>query len=309
MKVKCSYCGKKYDNITNNNQCPVCGCKYAGDGDGDYIIPDAIMGNYGSGVVLNDEPDLIEDAEDEEVLLGEVEPDAGRAVRARNSKKNDVADKTIDAFKKFWYVFFCVVFTGLVIIMDLAFFGLRIGKEQRKKKHEERQEQLEIAEESPIDEEFYDYEDLVAGQPIFYTNYYDDELMIYIKGVKVFEDTRVPMPEGYEVLELSYAVDDGKGDSTSNIYGVNIDTFILTKTGMYIEPLSYEIDDLINYDGERYYESNIGSDFDNKEGKMYFVVKANDADDLLLECKHRGEDYNDNTIERKIYIRGIVVEK
>lgn len=274
MKVKCDYCGKKYDNITNNNRCPVCGYMYEGDRAGDYIIHGAVLGNYGSGMESNDE----------------------------------VADKTANALKKFWYGFFCVVVSGLVVIMDLALLGLNIGKYQRKNNYEERQEKLELAEEQPIEEEIIQYEHLLAGEPIVYIDYNDEKHMIYIKGIKVFEDTKLSIPEGYEMLELSYTVDDGKGETSSNIYGLNIDVFIFTKTGMYIKPLSYEIDDFVCYECDSSFDAKISDSFDFNEGKIYFIVKRDDADDILLQFKHRGENYDDDAIEKNIYIRGIMAE-
>ena len=131
--------------------------------------------------------------------------------------------------------------------------------------------------------------------------------MITVRCIRTFEDTRMAMPEGYEVLELCYKLEDGEGDS-ENVYGMNIDAFMVSKSGAYITPLSYEVDDIINYDGDSKYDAHIDSDFEYKEGHMYFVMKEEDADDLLLICKHRGEDYSNDDIVKRIYIRGIVVD-
>lgn len=305
MRVKCSYCGKKYDNLTYNNQCPFCGNRYYGEASMDYVIPDAIMGEFGDGADTRETPDVIEDAWDGgrnmEVLSGTVFQSGGKQI-------GKASDSVLPKVKRGIYILFCIVFTGLVLLMDIAFLGIHLEKNERKKRIETRQEQLEKADDYHMEEEYYDYSTLLKGEPIPYVNSYGENISIYLQSIRTFEDTRMPMPEGYEVLELCYKLEDGKGDS-ENVYGMNIDAFMVSKSGAYITPLSYEVDDIINYDSDSKYDAHIDYDFEYKEGYMYFVLKEGDADDLLLICKHRGEDYSNDAIIKRIYISDIVVDK
>jgi hypothetical protein len=275
MRVKCNFCGMRYVPEENDNQCPNCGGLYIKDADNQYgDIHDNISGDIHDDI--RDNGDIDDD-----------EPSWGERPSAEDMIRQEVKVAALDKF-------FRVLMIAIIIIVGIVGSGDLLDKktdyDHLKQKSEAYVDSMNIP------TEVLSVDDAVECYSEKYGN-----LVIHINSLQK-RGAEVKLPHGYVLMELSYTLDiDGK-ESGDYIYGLNIEPYILTKSGSYIQSVPYDYEELLGISSERADKEGIDNDFSYTEGKIYYVMREDDVDKIALYFEETEGSYDVVGIEKIIYL-------
>lgn len=135
---------------------------------------------------------------------------------------------------------------------------------------------------------------------------------IEITGAHYDTDSRLMVPEGYEMVVAEYRVNapyeksevPGMEDgSLASFYGVVIEAYLVTKQEQFICP--FDAGKIQSMKGEERAPF-VTEDFYQERGELYFLVKQGDTAGLWLNCMESGEYVN--KLKESYVIRNMEVE-
>lgn len=265
MKVTCRCCRKQFDYDVYSGQCPKCSSYYKWEEETQEDM------QSDTGAMHSDTEPIMHWGESEDTVTAEKE----RAPKHSRS----------------YYIFTVVLIAAILLTGALPLSNAYLNN---KRNYDE------MAEASVVTPK-----ELKIGEAFEYTiqdyNYStrQEEMLTYqveVTGVFCDTDSRLMVPEGYEMVVAEYEVTapyndsevPGMEDSSSDfLYGVAIEPYLITKGENYISP--FDEQEIQNMKGEE--RAPFATDgFHQKRGQLYFLVKQGDAAGLWLNCMEPGED-------------------
>lgn len=128
-----------------------------------------------------------------------------------------------------------------------------------------------------------------------------------ITNSTIYQNDNCLLPEGYEIITVSYSVNDLTSDSYDVRRGLK--PYLFTKSGSYLSPLSnYDFENLQILEPDAIKQLNISDHFENDEDLLYFLVKKDDTASLRINY-HDTTDSDSPDILRECYeVTGLEVK-
>lgn len=287
MRVKCRSCGRKFDYEGCGGMCPKCSSYYQID----YRPEEDTFDEY-----FEDRNEYDNDGQQD----FSYEEQAASSYVYERDETNQNAGKGMKGS----------IYTWCMIILMLAattipFITARVVDVAREKRN--KGESSDVDRQEVTDSDGMQITSLGLGEAFPYEvvhnyNYEGKEerelYHICITGAKKDEELGKQMPEGYEMLAVSYEIEKEEakeekeqGDS-SEVYSIYTNTYLLTKSGQYLYPMeSYRMEELLNCGQQELKNRGIDSEFSFSKGLLYFMVKQDDAAGLRVYCQRF--DYED----------------
>lgn len=261
MKVKCRCCGRQFDYDVHSGQCPKCVSYYR----------------------MEEEPKIqyVTSTTDQKPTSDEqaFESTVDKVSAPRHSKQ--------------YYILTIILLLAILLIgavpISIAYFQNQANFDEMAKASIVTPKELKVGEAFDYAIQDYDYSD---GEEKMVT------YQVEITGVHYDTDSRLMLPEGYEMVVAEYKVDapykksdvPGMEDSSLALsYGVKIDSYLLTKQEQYICP--FDARKIQNMKGEDRAPF-VTEDFYYEKGELYFLVKQGDTEGLWLNCMEPGDRVN-----------------
>lgn len=269
MKIKCTNCGKRFDNDLYAGLCPHCGV---------YMRPDSTDHTpYPSS-----EPGLQPDRQphrNTSASISQKSTPRKHQQTKQQTRQNRTTSTPIRRFRDSRVVtVVLVLILALAIIIPYSYSTYVF--------HDKKQE-------------------LILTDPSSYTNLRGSETFtiptengdfkVSMTGVTPDNDKTFETPDGYEILTIQYhvdipseALDTYPGQAKENylftnwMYGTVL-TYGVTKSGSYIKPISeYDLSRVKNMEEGERQKKGIGDTIDSQDGSLYFMVKKNDFKGILV---------------------------
>lgn len=276
MKVTCEYCNKRYNVEKNEYICPSCGGRYRYD--------------------MSEGRDTYDSIKNTEGLY-----DKGQKTETQRER---TTGKT-GGVGLFVYCFFCFAVTAVIVfILLVTVVTVSYNLKNAKKESDRHIENVQKMEDIPVSHQKVD-------ETISYLRTDESVVWFDIKEVKRITDTQIPIPDGYELICLSYEAKDGRDNSyeTDNIYDVEVIPYIYTKGGQYLKSVSYDVEGLFGISTDECYELHISSGFDYTEGSIYFITKTDDIESIVLYYMHRDDNYDYDEVEKIVFVDEVEVSR
>ncbi|MBO4997752.1 MAG: hypothetical protein J6D02_07130 [Lachnospira sp.] len=265
MKVTCRCCRKRFDYNEYKGQCPKCASYYKWKEETQEDM------QTGTKVVYSDtKPDMYWDEQTDT-----------SAAKKESSPKHS----------KSYYIFTVVLILAILLIgavpLSNAYFTNQRNFDEMAEASVVTPKELKVGEAFDYTIQDYNYGTREEGMLTY---------QIEITGVHYDTDSRLMVPEGYEMVVAEYEVtapyDDsevpGMEDSASDfLYGIAITPYLITKGEEYICP--FDELEIQNMKGEERAPF-ATEDFHQKRGELYFLVKQGDTAGLWLNCMEPGDD-------------------
>ena len=280
MKVCCKNCKKKFDNDLYGGVCPKCGTYYRETRQEDAFS--MISGNY----------NISEEKEEEEEPTYSSRPPARRkrTVKKRHGKT--------------YYTVTVLLVAGM--IMAGAFASLYVTR-----KNEAGKQQMEL-------QSLPEPEIIRKGDAFTYegTNQ-DGEAEVYsisITKARQIKSKKLNVPEGYEMMEISYHVENAAWEGEDyEEYGIirsisiPVHPYLVTKSGEYVKPVpAYSIAEMMNWDYEREETEGLSDNFTYEDGVIYYLVKENDMEALWIsQHEYDAENFREMGLIKSILIKDL----
>ena len=128
-----------------------------------------------------------------------------------------------------------------------------------------------------------------------------------ITNSAIYQNDNCLLPEGYEIITVSYSINDLTNDSYDVRRGLK--PYLFTKSGSYLRPLSdYDFENLQILEPDAIKQLNISDYFEYDEDLLYFLVKKNDTASLRINY-HDTTDSDSPDILKECYeITGLEVK-
>jgi hypothetical protein len=288
----------KYVPEENENRCPNCGGLYRVDNDetdGNRGTANHSEGNIDIDCdAIRDKADwrydnTYEDEASEGGMRG------GIRISSSYPLYLDVKREVISKFISI-LAFVLIIFIGVVGCIQLN--DIKDRYDYAKEKSEELLEITDIR-----------TENLYIGGDIEYKSASEGDLTIHIEGLEK-RAAELTLPEGYELFEISYTIEENDSSASMNyidengqeyFYDINITPYVVTKGGTYIEPISYDYEELLGISSDDCYDRGISYKFSFSNGKLYYILREDDFDKLALYCE-KTKNYTVTGIEKIIYL-------
>lgn len=292
MRVKCRSCGRKFDYEGCGGMCPKCASYYQID----YKPEEDMFGDRFES--RNEYTSNVQETSSYE------EPQENYSYQYVGEKRN-----TPQLKKSKMYTCFLVVL--MVVIMIVPFFVVQLADVANSKREE--REIFDADNDETAEEDIMQITPLSLGDAFPYeaVNNYNyegvEEHIFYdirITGAKTDEELQGAMPEGYEMLAVSYEITE---EDRSRLYSIYTNTYLLTKGGQYLYPVeNYRMEELLGCDQKGLETRGIDSEFSYSNGFLYFMVKKGDAAGLRIFCqKYDYENYQMEGIYAGYEIAGL----
>lgn len=288
MKVECRFCHKKFDHELYSGLCPYCG-RY----DGSSREPDVTPAGDGETESPSDQ------------RTAERETQEGRAAFGRAQRKDDLEKILRESRSRGNKIAVFILLFLLLLPITVSPFLL---------KHRTKTKQIENMADTTVDvieDGLLRYDAAGAdGDVISYA--------VSIKTEKIQRDSKHSwrrIPEGYEVIRVPYEigifVGDGEvkkiselpeGEIWPSLYNIHMTPYAVTKSGTYLEAVSqYAAGENLGLDYEELEQQGISDGFQLESGALFFLVKKNDFQELLVNSYDYDEDAYQNTKLRGSY--------
>lgn len=286
MKVKCRSCGKQFDYEENSGQCPKCVSYYR-------LEPD--------WEAQDDTPKGEEQA---------IFQDAVSAVNRQQASQTSASTRKKVPRPKRSKTYYVLTVILIVAILLVGAIPISIASFNNQKNFDEMAEASIVTPKELSVGESFDY----SIQDYDYSTA-EEKMMTYqveITGVHYDTDSRLMLPQGYEMVVAEYEVTapykksdiPGMENSSSSLfYGVEITPYLITGQEQYISP--FDDRKIQSMKGEERAPF-ATDDFHYAKGELYFLVKQGDAAGLLLNCMEPGE--NADKLKESYVIRNMEVK-
>lgn len=254
MKIECTNCGKRYDYDIYSGICPKCGTLHR---------------------QINSEQNST------------ITQETGSTTQEKTKSKQNSAKKTAvktqkpQRKSKHGSSYYKISILLVLAIIITATIPLSVSRQSSKQAYDalsltELPEPIEVA----IGETFTYQEEYAA-------------LDITITDVSIDTDERFQLPDGYEIVTVSYQTYAyNTPDYPENLYGgylyylrTGITPYLVTKNREYLPALNpLDIEDIKDYDYDETTEKGISDKFYYDKGILYFLVKEQDAAGLWINC-------------------------
>lgn len=292
MKVCCKNCKKKFDNDLYGGVCPKCGTYYRETRQEQEDAFSMISGNY--NVSEEKEPTQKEKTFKEE-STEEVGPvDTYAKTRAIKGKHYGKAYYTVTAV-----ILLCMIMAG-------AFASLYVTR-----KNEAGKQQMEL-------QSLPEPEIIRKGDAFTYerTNQdgEDEVYSISITKAQRMKSKKLNVPEGYEMVEISYHVENAawEGDDyeeygMTRSFSIPVHPYLVTKSGEYVKPVpAYSIAEMMNWDYEREEAEGLSDGFTYEDGVISYLVKENDMEALWIsQHEYDAENFREMGLVKSILIKDL----
>ncbi len=127
-----------------------------------------------------------------------------------------------------------------------------------------------------------------------------DYCEISITGAQVDRDEQLDLPDGYEMLVVSYEVHtpitDEESEYTENLsdyHCFDIEPYLFTSEGYYLEPVSpYEVKEMKKMGDEEYRECGVSTALSYRKGSLYYLIKQGDTCGLWITQYEEEDTYD-----------------
>jgi hypothetical protein len=287
----------KYVPEENENRCPNCGGlynrEYAAEDENEKFNHSEGNIDIGCDAIRDNKDWRYDNTYEDETSKGGMR--GGIRISSSYPLYLDVKREVIS---KFISILAMVIIIFICIVGCIRFADIKDRYDYAKKKTEELLEITDIR-----------TENLYIGGDIEYKSDLYGDLTIHIEGMEK-RAAELKLPDGYELFEISYTIEEN-GDSASMNYvdengqsyfsDINITPFVITKSGTYITPVSYDYDELLGISSDDCYDRGISYEFSFSNGKLYYILREDDFDKLALYCEET-KNYTVTGIEKIIYL-------
>lgn len=299
MKVRCRGCNKRFDYELHSGLCPKCGEYYrleeerSADWEDDFNVQ-MTQEDYEEKYESHDEYEL-EDYDDES--YGQEEERPVQAVYK--------VYKSIGRHGRGYYIVTAVL---VLIIILVAIVPLVFLKRENNDGYQ-----------SMTVEEFVEPKQCQVGEAFFYEGI-QDTYQISITGASVDNDSALAVPEGYEMVVVSYhisadnedgAAEDTKDGMQSSYYDIYMKPYLITKSGSYLKPMSeYDVRDAKGLDYNQMDEMGLSEDFCFEDGVIYYLVKTDDTAGMWIGSYDFDEsEYSTTALRENIKVNDLEVKR
>lgn len=287
MRVKCRSCGRKFDYEGCGGMCPKCSSYYQID-----YRPEELLDEY------SEDWSEYDDDEQQDSSYGEVHAAFSYVYEKDEASQN--AGKGMGSSIYTWCM--VILMLAAATIPFITAYVVNIASERRNMEMPSNEGEQQVTE-----PDMMQITSLKAGEAFPYEvvhnyNYEGKEkrelYQICITGAKRDEELQKQMPDGYEMLAVSYEItreetEEGQEEADdTEVYLIHTNTYLVTKSGQYLFPVeNYRMEELLECGQQELSDRRIDSEFSFSEGYLYFMVKQGDVAGLRVFCQQF--DYED----------------